>query len=49
MFDQQEAIPTEEDIDILDEVQNKTLAEVAEEEQLEANNDDIDHEIPAVE
>jgi len=52
MFDNEEANPTNEDldedniVDILDEVQNKTIAEVDDEEQLEANNNDIDHEVP---
>ena len=52
MFDNEEANPTNTDpdedniVDILDEVQNKTIAEVDDEEQLEANNNDIDHEVP---
>lgn len=47
MFDNVAANPNdEEEIDILEEVQNKTIAEVIDEEQLEANNNDIEHEVP---
>jgi hypothetical protein len=46
MFDNAAANPDDEDVDILEEVQNKTIAEVIDEEQLEANNNDIEHEVP---
>jgi hypothetical protein len=46
MFDNAAANPDDEEIDILEEVQNKTIAEVIDEEPLEANNNDIEHEVP---
>ena len=48
MFDNAAANEEEEERDILEEVQTKAIAEIIDEEQieLEANNNDIEHEVP---